>query len=559
MIDLSYPAVLSLLSGHLDPKRTESASFLIWYLENYYRLDTLAAVDCVCDQRGDKGVDGIYVSDGDMTIDIFQCRLSQKKDSSIGDAALRKFQGTLSQFETEESIRNLVSSGGNAEVSRLAMRLELMNKVGTYDVRGVFVSNIDIDTNGMAFLATAPNIIFVGRSKLVESYVPDRRIISVPSKAVFDISGFDSLEYIVDKKTKCLIAPIKATELARLQGIEDQSLFALNVRGPLGRTQVNKDIERSIKDPRTHRLFPLFHNGITILCRSITPDTEKICIEDYFVVNGCQSLDSIYRNQTHLSDELRVLTRFVQVDVESGLSEMVTMYSNNQNAVKPRDSKANDPIQIRLQNEFRANYGSDYCFEIKRGEASGPGEVITNEDAGLYLWAFDLKEPWATHRRYQVFGEKHADLFGRPQTTADRIVMFHIMMKCIAESTQKIDNQLFGKYALTRYAMLYMLRGILQNDSVGKELLDNPAPFVRTGKNREHLKNCVVKIVGDMVVDINAEVNVLGQDFDYRGKLRDSEWVGKLSREIISTYLKMVQRKRLDSFESEWNRQDDTI
>ena len=57
MLNFDYPAILDLFRQHLDPKRSESASFLIWYLENYYRLDTLEAVDSVCDQRGDKGVD----------------------------------------------------------------------------------------------------------------------------------------------------------------------------------------------------------------------------------------------------------------------------------------------------------------------------------------------------------------------------------------------------------------------------------------------------------------------------------------------------------------------
>ena len=558
MIDLSYPAILDLFSDYRDPKRTESASFLIWYLENYYRLDTLSAIDSVCDKRGDKGVDGIYVSDGDGTIDIFQCRLSQKKDRTIGDSALREFHGTLSQFENEESIQNLIASGGKAEVVRLVKHLDLLNKIRSYEVRGIFISNIDIDTNGISFLKTAPNIIFIGRSELVGSYIPDKRALPIASTAVFDVSGLDSSEYFVDKKTKCLIAPIKASELVHLKGISDQSLFAFNVRGPLGRTQVNKDIEQSIRNPIKHRLFPLFHNGITIICEKINAISDKIDIENYFVVNGCQSLDSLYKNQSYLTDELRVLTKFVQVEVGSELSEMVTMYSNNQNAVKPRDSKANDPIQIRLQNEFKANYSPEYSFEIKRGEKSEIGEVIINEDAGLYLWAFDLKEPWATHRRYQVFEEKHAELFGRPQATADRIIMCHIMMKCIADSTEKINNKLFGKYILTKYVMLYILRNILENDNLGTEMINNPAAFVNTADNREHLQSCITKIINDMIVDINAEVYILGDDFDYRGKLRDADWVKTLSREVVSIYVKMVQRERLDSFESEWNRKNIT-
>jgi len=112
MLNVDYPNLLDLFKEHRDQKRTESASFLIWYLENYYRLDTLEAVDSVCDQRGDKGVDGIYVNDNDMTIYIFQSKISQSSDSTIGDTTLKEFFGTLSQFSDVDSITNLVNTGG---------------------------------------------------------------------------------------------------------------------------------------------------------------------------------------------------------------------------------------------------------------------------------------------------------------------------------------------------------------------------------------------------------------------------------------------------------------
>src|SRR5258706_12495037 len=94
-LNLEYPALLDLFKEHVDPKRTESASFLIWYLENYLRLDPIDATDAVCDQKGDKGVDGIYVNESDATIYIFQSKISQKAKSSIGDTALKEFRGTL--------------------------------------------------------------------------------------------------------------------------------------------------------------------------------------------------------------------------------------------------------------------------------------------------------------------------------------------------------------------------------------------------------------------------------------------------------------------------------
>jgi len=156
MINLDYPNILDLFKEHLAPKRTESASFLIWYLENYYRLDSLEAVDSVCDQRGDKGVDGIYVNDNDNTIDIFQCKLSQNKESTIGDTTLKEFFGTLSQFGSQASVQNLIDSGGKADVVKLVKNLDLVNKVSTYEIRGVFISNADLDSNGKSYIKATP-------------------------------------------------------------------------------------------------------------------------------------------------------------------------------------------------------------------------------------------------------------------------------------------------------------------------------------------------------------------------------------------------------------------
>lgn len=164
MVNLTYPDVLRTIEKYIIPKRTESASFLIWYFENYYRLDPLEAVDAVCDNRGDKGVDGIYVNEGEATIEIFQCKIAQDSSSTIGDTLLKEFYGTLSQFDSEESIKNLIKSGGDADVASLVKRLNLLSKINEFSIRGVFISNVDIDSNGEAYLKTRPNIVFIGRS-----------------------------------------------------------------------------------------------------------------------------------------------------------------------------------------------------------------------------------------------------------------------------------------------------------------------------------------------------------------------------------------------------------
>lgn len=558
MINLDYPNLLDLFQEHLDPNRTESASFLIWFLQNYYRLDPLEAIDTVCDKRGDKGVDGIYLNDNDMTITIFQAKISQTADSSIGDSLLKEFYGTLSQFKNQESIENLITTGGDAEVVRLVKRLDIINKIKTHDLCGIFISNIDIDSNGEAYLRTTSEIHFIGKPQLIKSHISDKRTSPVTKLAEFDISGLHTSEYIVDKNTKAVIAPTKAQDLVQLDGISDQSLFAFNVRGPLGKTKVNKDIVKSIKDPATHKLFPLFHNGITIICGELESDKDKIKINNYYVVNGCQSLDSLYENSNVLTDNLRILTKFIKMDINSDLSEQVTRYSNNQNGVKPRDFQANNPIQIRLQNDFIDHYRGEYFFEIKRGEIPKEGVLISNETAGLYLMSFDLKEPWATHRKYQVFEEKHASLFARPEVSADRIVLCYTIVEIIDELSENIENKLFAKYALTKRAILYIIRSIIEKDEMAKDVLTNPSVFVRDKKKRSHFGKCIKKIVSDVIIDVNAEVREYGEDFDYRGKLRDSKWVRKLCDDVVNSFLKLVERKRIPSFSDEWNKKNNT-
>ena len=409
-------------------------------------------------------------------------------------------------------------------------------------------------TNGSSFIDQTPEISFIGGTQLNQHYISDKRITPVKDPVQFDILGFSTSEYVVDAERKSITAPIKARELASLQGIADQSLFAFNVRGPLGRTQVNRDSVNSIKDPTAHKLFPLFHNGVTIICQTLEDTHDKISVEDYFVVNGCQSLTSLYENQKYLTDDLRIMTKFIKMDIPSTLSDQVTHYSNNQNGVKPRDFQANNAIQIRLQNDFLLNYLNEYTFEIKRGEIVGEGTVISNEEAGLYLMSFDLKEPWATHRKYQVFDEKYGELFARPEVSADRIVLCQTIVDAIEEASSNIGISLFAKYVLTKFLLLYMVRTILEGDEMSHEILTMPEEFVRTPGDRQKFKNCVRRIIDDAIVDLNAEVGELGEDFDYRGRLRDQGWVKEISGGVLNDYLKLVNRGRIDPFSVEWNR-----
>ncbi|WP_267422721.1 AIPR family protein [Methylobacterium sp. GC_Met_2] len=554
-LDVDYPALLDNFREHIAPKRSESAAFLIWYLEQYYRLDPTEAIDAVCDQSGDKGVDGIFINDNDLTITIFQSKLSHKSNTTVGDASLRDFLGTLEQFASVEAATHLMSTAGNAQVANLIRHSGLLTKLDSHQLRGEFVTNIDLDNNGLAFLQQHGNkITFIGKSKLIANYISDARDLPNQKPATFDIYGIRYAEHIVDGSRKAVIAPIKARELVQLDGIEDQSLFSYNVRGPLGRTSVNRDLVKSINDENLHKIFPLFHNGVTVIAKRIEVSGDKIEISDYYVVNGCQSITSLHGHRDVITDDLKLLTKFIQMDPASEEAKMITEYSNNQNGVRSRDFKSNSQTQIRLRTEFIQNYKGLYSYEIKRGETGSQGAPISNEEAGLYLMAFDFREPWGTFRKYEVFEDKHTALFARPEVDADRIVLLRVIDEEICDQLPKIKEELLAKYNLTRYMIMYILREIFLEDEAFNEILAKPADYMRDAAQRERFRRTISGFIGDIIIDINIESIEFDPEFDYRRALKDADWVRALTKNIKRDFQKSVLREKQDTFGTEWNR-----
>jgi hypothetical protein len=554
-MNVNYPEILKEIEFYNIDGRTESASFLMWYLEKYFRLDQELAIVSVCDNNGDKGVDGIYLNEGLGTIDIFQTKIAQSAKKTIGDKTLKEFIGTLDQFTTKEKLENLIKTAGQAQVASLIKRLDLLEKLDAYKVRGIFVTNVDLSADGEAFLNKIDNVEFFGKTILEEQYISDKKEINLLAEAKFDVSENETTKYFADAETVTYIAPIKAKELVKLDGINDQSIFDYNVRGALGNTKINKGIVRSIKDTSLHKKFPLFHNGITIVAEDVEKDEDSLTIKKFYVVNGCQSLTSLYRNQSHLTDDLKILTKVIKVPINSSLSSKITEYSNSQNGVKPRDFKSYNQIQIRLQNEIEDKFGYEYYYEIKRGDKTPDAlKVISNEFMGVFLMSFDLEEPWNTHRKYQVFEDAYNKLFARPEVTAHRIIFIQVLDEVLNSKMNDIENQLIARYALTKYALMYITKGILINDEVGKTLIQSPNEFVKDVKSRQNLCQALEVIIDDIIIDLNAEVGDLGENFDYKSSLRSDDWVKQLSRNIVTNYLKQIKRNRIPSFKEEWEK-----
>jgi len=77
---------------------SKSRSFLKWFLVNYFRIDEDLAVDYICDNPGDKGIDGIYTDDISAETFVFQSKFSECCGSGQGDSELSIFAGVKAWF-----------------------------------------------------------------------------------------------------------------------------------------------------------------------------------------------------------------------------------------------------------------------------------------------------------------------------------------------------------------------------------------------------------------------------------------------------------------------------
>lgn len=547
--DLEY----SLLSQRLTPitQRTglgESASFLVWFLENVYRLEETGARDAVCDHSNDKGIDGIYIDHNNEEIHFLQAKIRQKDHGKVGDVGPKNLMGSVAQFNTTDKIAKILGGNADEELKHLITRIQLADMVAQgYRLIGVYVTNESNNDDSEGYAAVTPDL------RIFDRYEISARVVEVDTAGgkkgsfKFDISYVEPLEMKIgsgqDAPTM-FVFPVNALQLVHMDGIADGSLFRENVRYTLGNTAVNKSIRKALADKPGHASFILGHNGLIILCSSAdNSEGDQLTIKDYTVVNGAQSLTSFYNDRSKLSEDLRVLVRVVEVQDEV-LARAITENSNNQNAIKPRDLRSNHAIQLRLQKEMN-DAQADYFFEIKRGE-SAPADctVITNDEIGRALLAFDILEPWSAHQIYKVFDEKYAEIFGRPEVTSQRVIFVHRLMRVVNDSLPKLKNRPMATYTLTRYFILYLLSEILRENECSRPHVANPASLTER-QMEEFLWKCG-EILKTVVVDLNVESK--STEFDYKTILKSPKQASSLAQSILASYEKDVEREKAETF-----------
>jgi hypothetical protein len=101
-----------------------------------------------------------------------------------------------------------------------------------------------------------------------------------------------------------------------------RSIFYDNVRDFQGYGTVNTEIKRTLLSDRKQR-FILMNNGITIIARNLTHTGSKFHVEDFQIVNGCQTTHVLYDQRDDLSDDVLVPLRLICTQDEDVIQDVI--------------------------------------------------------------------------------------------------------------------------------------------------------------------------------------------------------------------------------------------
>lgn len=448
---------------------------LLWHLRNVVGLDVLDAYDNVCDGDKDMSIDGLYLepsdAEGRHRLFIFSSK-HLRAPGAVGRTAVEKLVGAAVHFRNSDSVRQLEAYNIDQALRKLIRDYRLAKRIsdGIVDLRLVLVTSGYLDDDARLVVDAANRahggdyvtVWDINRLGPIAEAVDSRGLMA--GSVMVRVPAQDVLVFSDASRRRVAIAAVRASELVNWPGIEDRSLFDLNVRHEQGRNRVRDELDRAIGRPTEHADFLAYHNGLAVVCNSfeVRPG-DQLVIDRPSVVNGTQSVIAFFRNRALLTPSLRVFMKLVEVQRRPELAREVSRRSNTQIPVNPRMLMANSGAQLRITEEFKTEYPEiEYVTRPDATLGKARHRRIANDDAAQLLCALFNEEPWLAVKRTALFeSENHAKIF-HTGVTASHIVLADEVAQAVDDHKEEFPPEYRQTWRLTRLVAVYLVGQILK-------------------------------------------------------------------------------------------------
>jgi len=304
----------------------------------------------------------------------------------------------------------------------------------------------------------------IARKKSVINDLSDLNIFSRVEFECIDADAIQKLYRESKNSISCEITFSERTVLPEIPGVEQayigilpaaqylkiientdeeiiHSLFYDNVRHWQEWNPVNSEIRNTLSQKKDRVYFPLFNNGVTIVAKKIKPTGNKFLLEDYQIVNGCQTSYVLHESKEYLSDEINIPIRLIATE-DQEIKNMIIKATNRQTQVSDDQLFALTDFPKKLEDYFPSFDASKRLYYERRSRqynsVDGVEKVrFVNMTTLVRAFAsFFLNLPHRTTRNYKA------------------------LLKSIGTEIFNIDHKLDPYYvaAFSHYRLEYLFR-----------------------------------------------------------------------------------------------------
>lgn len=480
--------------------------FVAWYLRNIHLRDMNQTKDDITDGADDKQIDAVVIDDDRSTIFIIQGKFigSNKVDAE----PLREVLSSWIQLRDLIRLQEVANERLKRKLSEISQALD-----DDYEISFELITTSSLTDSAKEDYATfqrqlaelsenddiIASISLIDKDELRRRYdlalerenptIKHAFVIEKDKAISMDIAG-----------TKVVIAAIPLKDCIIIPGIKDGTLFQKNVRQSLGLSNtVNKGIKNTLYGDK-HRDFFFFHNGITAICHKIKLSENKLELIGLNVVNGCQSLNTILSCSERVKalSDTYVMFRFYEIP-QRDRADKISIFTNSQSAVKPRDLRSNDKRVLNLKKLFEQKYTTGYLI-TKRGEVPPADKdkkyVLDLSDLGKYLISWHSQRPNIAYSEAKIFDKYFEQLFKReyrPECAqALNFWMQEIMSGWTSDNPFGLNESLLAMKAYGPFHQLYAISMCFSISNNQSDRVPNPWRCYENAKN----KGMIEQIVG---------------------------------------------------------------
>ena len=394
--------------------------FVGWYVHNIHGRDMIETKEDVTDGPDDKHIDAIVVDDDNSTVYVIQGKFVGER--SVDAEPLREVLASWTHFKDVAKLQETGNQKLKRRLSEVATALE-----DDYSVAFELIVTGHLTESALTDLAAFQKTLansddFPAEIHVVDSDELQRRYdiaLERENPLISHRLELDSGKYMIMEigGTSCAVAAIPLKDCIKFPGIKDGTLFQKNVRQSLGlNNRVNKGIKASIYGTE-HRDFFFYHNGITAICNKLETSDGFLTIKGLSVVNGCQSLNTILSCSEKVKelDDAFIMMRFYEIP-ERKRADQISIATNSQSAVKPRDLRSNDRRVLALKRSYEEKFPRGY-FITKRGEEAPANKestlIVDLLELGKHMIAWHSQRPNISYSENKIFDKHFEQLFSR--------------------------------------------------------------------------------------------------------------------------------------------------